>query len=326
MSLDGLRDVPLLPMNVSPVGVDMGHSIIVPPSGNVFYVRGNGTAITELDLDPPGLRGQLIASVAKALTYCVANRGDVIYVLQGHTENLAVASSWPLVAGVKILGRGADAERPIFTFTTATSTVLVNKANVTISNCQFLAAGPAGTTALTVATAFVVSAAGFSFLRNDVEVGIDADQLCTNFITTTAAAKRMKIGSNNIHGNAGSVITSVLTTTGATDKLTILDNVVSAEVVTAATGVLFDLSNAAITDNHILGNRLANNTASSKFVIKPHASSTGVVADNYYFTGDGTTAPAVSAWTTFTTNYKHAQNFCVTAVSVSAILCPAADA
>lgn len=326
MSLDGLHDVPLLPFNVSPVGVDIGNAQIVPPSGNTFYVRGNGTTITELDYDPPGLRGQLSASVAKALTYCVANRGDVIYVLQGHTENLAVAGSWPLVAGVKIIGRGAGPDRPVFTFSAAASTVLVNKANVTIANCRFLAAGPAGTTAITVATAFVVSAAGFTFLRNDVEVGVDADQLCTNCITTTAGAKDMTLASNNFHGGVGSVVTTVLTTTGATDRLKILDNMIQAEVATAATGVLLDLSNAAMIECHILGNHLANNTASAKFVIKPHASSTGFVDGNRYYTGDGATAPAVSAWSTFTTNYKFGQNFCVTAVSVSGLLCPAADA
>lgn len=326
MSLDGLHDVPLIPYNPSTVGVDVGYAQLVPPSGNVFFVRGDGTSVVVYDFDPPHLRPLLIASVAKALTYCVASRGDVIYVLQGHTENLAVASSWPLVAGVKIIGRGSGPDRPVFTFSAAASTVLVNKANVTIANCRFLAAGPAGTTALTVATAFVVSAAGFNFLKNDVEVGIDADQLCTNFITTTAGAKDMTLASNNIHGGVGSVITTVLTTTGATDRLKILDNVIVAEVATAATGILLDLSNAAMIENHIVGNLLGNNTTSAKFVIKPHASSTGFVDANRYFTGDGATAPAVSAWTTFTTNYKHGQNYCVTAVSVSAILCPAADA
>ena len=74
------------------------------------------------------------------------------------------------------------------------------------------------------------------------------------------------------------------------------------------------------------GNWLANNTASAKFVIKPHASSTGFVDDNKYFTGDGATAPAASAWSTYTTNYKFGKNNnCVTAVSVSAIVSPAVD-
>lgn len=326
MSLDGLHDVPLLPYNVAPVGIDLGHAVLLPPAGNTFYVRGTGTAITEYDYDPPGLRGQLIASVAKALSYCVANRGDVIRVLPGHTENLAIAGSWSLVAGVKIIGTGAGPERPVFTFTTATSTVLVNKANVTIANCRFLAAGPAGTTALTVATAFVVSAGGFTLYKNDIQCGIDSDQLCTNLITTTSGAVDMTIAANNIHGEVGSVITTVLTTTGATNRLKILDNVITAEVVTAATGVLLDLSNAAIIDNHIIGNNLANRTASAKFVIKPHATSTGQVQGNFYSTGDAATAPAVSAWTTFTTTYQFHQNFCVTTTAVSGILCPAADA
>lgn len=325
-NLDGAHDVPFLPANPLPVGADVGTAILIPAGAQVFKVRGNGTSTTEYDYDPPGLRERLIPSVAKALTYCVSGRGDVIEVLEGHTESIAAATTWVLKSGVKIIGRGVGLQRPLFTLSAALATVTVNVANVTISNCQFYAAGPHGTTALSVAVGFTVTAAGFVLHRNDIECGFDADQLTTNLITLSAAADDCKILGNEIHGGVGSVITTVITSTGAADRLKIVGNRVSAEVVTAATGVLFDLSNAAILENDIQDNILANNTASSKFVIKPHASSTGFVDGNRYFTGDGSTAPASSAWSTFTTNYKHGLNYCVTAVSVSAILCPAADA
>lgn len=325
-NIDGAHDVPFLPFNPLPAGADLGQFHLVPGGGQLFFVRGNGTTTTEYDYDPPGLREKLIPSVAKALTYCVASRGDTIVVLEGHTENIASSTSWVLKAGVKIIGRGRGLQRPLFTHTATGSNIAVNVANVTIANCQFYAAGPHGTTALTVTAAFTVTAAGFILANNDIECGIDSDQLCTNLITTSAAAKDMKILANEIHGGVGSVITTVLTTTGATDRLKIVGNRITAEVATAASGILLDLSNAAILENDIQDNMLANKTASAKFVIKPHASSTGLVDGNRYYTGDGGTAPASSAWSTFTTNYQHGLNYCVTTTGVSAILCPAADA
>lgn len=327
-NLDGAHDVPQLPFNPSFAGVDLGTALILPSGGQVFYVRGNGTSVTEYDYDPPGIRERLNASLNVALRQCVANRGDVVQVLEGHAETISNdGDAWSNIkAGVKIVGRGNGTTRPTFTFAHANAQLDIDVANVLIYNCRFLCAGPAGTTAVTVANPFNVTAAGFHLVKNYLEVGVDADQLCTDAIKLAAGADDSVLAYNRIRGGALAEITTVLTTTGAVDRLTIIGNVVNAAVVTAATGVLFDLSNAAITDNLILNNQLANDTASSKYVIKPHASSTGFVDGNKYYTGDGATAPAVSAWSTYTTNYKFGLNQCVTAVSVSALLSPAVDA
>jgi hypothetical protein len=224
------------------------------------------------------------------------------------------------------MGLGNGTNRPTFTFTTATSTVDIDVANVRIQGCVFKAAGPAGSTALSVAVGFAVTAAGFEFVKNEVEVGIDADQLCTDFITLSADADDCTIAGNYINGALAAEITSVITTTGAVDRLKIIGNTITAAVVTAATGVLLDLDNAAIIDNTIAGNLLWNRTASAKYVIDPHASSTGLVYGNMMATGDGTTAPASSGFATYTTGYLFAENYCVTAAGTSGILSPAADA
>lgn len=325
-NLDGAHDVAFLPFNPMPAGVDIGSFIMAPGGGQVFFVRGNGTTVTGYDYDPPGLADKLVPSVSKALTYCVSGRGDTIYVLEGHTESLGSATAWVLKSGVKIIGRGFGVQRPIFTLSATASTLTMNVANVIIANCQFYAAGPHGTTALTVTTGFTVTAAGCVLFKNDIECGVDADQLCTTLVSWSAAADDFQLLGNNIHGGAGSVVTNIGVTTGAVDRLKIAGNRIAAEIATAATGVVFDLSNAAIVENDIQDNMIANKTASSKYVIKPHATSTGLVDGNRYFTGDGGTAPASSAWTTLTTTYQFGLNYCVTTTGVSAILCPAADA
>lgn len=325
-SLDGFYQTPDFPFNHLDYGVYSQFGTILAPGGRVFLVRGNGTTTTEYTYDTPGLRERLIPSITKALTYCVAGRGDTIYVLEGHTENVAGANAWTdLVAGTKIIGRGEGIQRPILTWSAAASQVAVSKANVSIANMQMLCAGPAGTTAITVATPFAITAAGFKFIGNDVEAGVDADQIVTNMMTLSAAADDCRFGNNVIHAGPLSAVTTILVTAGAVDRLKIYGNRISVPVTTAATGVLLDLSNAAMIDNDIIGNILANTTASSVNVIKPHATSTGYVHNNLWCTGDAGTAPASSAWTTFTTTYQFGLNYCVTTTAKSAILCPAAD-
>jgi hypothetical protein len=298
-------------------------SLALGGRGRVFWV-GNASGLPAGNgNDPDHPKSTLDAALAK----CTSGRGDIVYVLPGHAENLSSATSLSsLVAGTNIIGLGQGTNRPAFTFSAAGSLVTVSVANVMFRNCQWLCAGPRGTTALTVTLPWTVSAAGFAFIDNEVQVAVDADQLATDCFSLTAAADDALFANNYFWGGVGGVVTTVLKTTGAVDRLKLLSNWITAEVATAATGVLLDLSQAAILDNLIIGNYLANNTASSKFVIKPHASSTGFVDHNDYFTGDGSTAPASSAWSTYTTNYKFgADNKCVTAVSVSAIVSPAID-
>jgi hypothetical protein len=298
-------------------------------AGRVFWV-GNGTLGSGTFPSGNGSNPDYpMASILTAFKKTVAGRGDIIYVLPGHAENIATATAWAdLKSNTKIVGLGSGIERPIFTFTTTASQLAVGAtvSSVLIRGCQFYAAGPRGTTALTVTAPFSISGAGFQFIENEVQCGVDADQLATDCFSLAATADDATFYGNYIWGGAGSVITTVLKTTGAVDRLKLFNNTITAEVATAATGVLLDLSQAAIADNLIMGNYLANNTASAKFVIKPHATSTGFVDNNVYFTGDGATAPASSAWSTYTTTYKFgANNKCVTAVSVSAIVSPAVD-
>jgi hypothetical protein len=293
--------------------------------GKVFWVgnrsdlpAGNGT-----DAFHP------LPTINTALAKCTSGAGDVVYVLPGHAENISAADAWSsLVAGTQIIGLGTANARPTFTWTATGGTILANVANVRIQNCRFLMAGPlASTTALTVTVGIPVTAAGFQFVGNEVNVGVDADQLCTDAFTLDAASDDCLFEDNRIWGGILAEITSVITTSAAgVDRLTIKNNRISASVVTAATGVLLDLDAGALVDNDIIGNILHNSTASAKYVIDPHATSTGLVDGNRWLTGDGGTTPATSAFATYTTTYKFGLNYCATAVAVSAIISPANDA
>ena len=320
----GFRQATNFPGWMAGYGVDHLPSTLIGTCGKIFYV-GNRSGLPAGDGTTPEYP---CSTINAALAKCTSGANDIVFVLPGHAENISAADAWSdLVAGTKIIGLGTGTDRPTFTWTAAAGTILANVANVRIQNCRFLMAGALGsTTALSVTVGIPVTAAGFEFIGNWVNVGVDADQLCTDAFTLSAAADDCRFEGNYIFGNAAAEITSVITTSAAgADRLKIINNVISADVATAASGVLLDLDAGAILHNDIIGNHLANNTASSKYVIDPHANNTGIVHGNVFYVNDGATGPASLGFATYTTDYRFGLNYCVTADGASAILSPGAD-
>lgn len=114
-------------------------SLIDVPShpGSVFWVHsGTGTNGAGLGLNPD----YPVATLDYAIGLCTASKGDVIYLLPGHTETIAGTDGFDAdVAGVKIVGLGWGAARPTFNFTATASQVNVGAASVTIENVRFVA-------------------------------------------------------------------------------------------------------------------------------------------------------------------------------------------
>lgn len=287
--------------------------------GRIFWV-GNRSGLPSGNGSSPDYP---FSTINAALAACTASRGDIVYVLPGHAENISAADSWSsLVAGTKIIGLGTGVDRPTFTWTATAGTVLLDQANVLIQNCRLLLAGSlSSTSALTVTVGIPVTAAGCQIVMCDINVAVDTDQLCTDAITLSAAADDFTLQGNYIWGGTTGTVTSVAVTTGAVDRLKILDNDVRA----CATAQLFDLSQAAITDNLILRNTMQNKLDTTTAVIKPHATSTGIVDGNRWFTAAAGTAPASSGFTTYTTTYWFGINYCSTVSGASAIISPAVD-
>jgi hypothetical protein len=163
--------------------------------GMTHFVHASGAGA--LDLLPPGMAtptpGGFFTSVAAALSAIGSNRnnrGDVINVLQGHTESIASADAWSGLGStdvtVNCLGRGTA--RPTFTWTAAGSTMLFDKANFRLFNARlFLAGAHAAGSALTVAAPITVSAAGCEISGCRIFWGFDADQIVGVGITVSGA-------------------------------------------------------------------------------------------------------------------------------------------
>lgn len=116
-----------------------------PITGNVYFVDStNGKA---------GYSGKkptkALDTIAHALDKCTANNGDVIYVMEGHAENIATTTTVDIdVAGVSIIGLGHGEKRPILTQTATGAYVDAAAANVTIENILFKAGVNTGTVAM----------------------------------------------------------------------------------------------------------------------------------------------------------------------------------
>jgi hypothetical protein len=290
-------------------------------AGKIFWV-GNRTGLPAGNGSSPDYP---CSTLNGALAKCTSGRGDIVYVLPGHAESISAADAWSnLVAGTKIIGLGdLGADAPTFTWTDAAGTILANVANCRLQNLNLYMAGSlTSTSALTVTVGIVGTAAGWKVIGCNINVAVDADQLCTTGITLAAGCDDWTFANNEIWGGTVGTITGVCVTTGAVDRLKIVGNDVRA----CATAQLFDLSQAAITDNLILNNTMQNKLDTTTAVIKPHATSTGIVQNNMWFTAAGGTAPDSSGFTTYTTTYWFGLNLCSTVSAKTAILSPGVDA
>ena len=118
-----------------PYGAQIGGSVVLPYSaGKVLYV--GSTVASARDAANQGLTPQYpLATIDYAIGLCTADVGDIILVLPGHAETIAVARGITCdVAGISIIGLGNGLKRPIITWSASASTWIISAANVTIKN------------------------------------------------------------------------------------------------------------------------------------------------------------------------------------------------
>jgi hypothetical protein len=255
----------------------ISNPLPVPATGKIFFVLAAsatylGDFMSEFTTDKDGIP-RTYTTINAAMTAAVANRGDVIYVLPGHTENITSATS--LVcnkAGVRIQGVGEGNARPTLTWTTsAAATIPVSAANVTIDNMILTLTGVASVTA-----GITPTAAGFT-LSNSVINTASATFQAVLGILTTAAVSNMTIVNNRFLGtpNAGTA-TAIRIVGGA--NLSVRNNVFLGNYTTTLGAI--DNATTACTNAHIENNFIINTTALSTVALNFQAASTGIISNN----------------------------------------------
>jgi hypothetical protein len=268
-----------------------------PGGGKTFLVHSSGAAALS-DL-PAGFAGNpdgFFQTVNAALNGCRAGRGDKIIVLPGHSESIATADAWSALgtaSDVEIVGVGTGSNRPTFTWTTATSSVLFDQPNVKLRNCRlFLAGAHAAGSALTVAAPITVTADGAEITDCEIAYGFQANRIVGIGITTTAAATRFKFNRDYVYAETIAVPTTTFLRLTGTDFFEMDNTDIIGPGSTTAIGPVQQLTTAML-KARIYNSRVSNTLAASTIAFTAIAGSTGTVhgcAFGILAAGNGITA------------------------------------
>jgi hypothetical protein len=239
-----IGNVPQIPFQLASGGLRTELGTFTPPGGRVVaYVHHEG-APRLADITAATTVPNVCKTLNEALRQCKSGWGDTVLVLPGHAENISAADQMSyLVAGTRIIGLGNGNNRPTFTWTIATSTFLLDVANVRIENCILNMDPGAGT--VSVAAPITVSAAGCQIVNCKMRVSTDANSKATIPITTTAAGDDLEIDCCEILGATAGEVTTVIRAVGA-DQLKITNTRIVAATSAVAIGVLQFLTTASL--------------------------------------------------------------------------------
>lgn len=273
----------------------------MPVGGNLFFVgasvTGAGTS-TGHGYTPEAPLTTIDAAVGR----CTASRGDVIIVLEGHTETLAGAAGVALdVAGVRVIGLGVGRNRPSLTFSAVASSFDISAANCHVENLVLLAGEDH--------TAMVnVTAANVTIKGCEIVLATTSKEAVIG-ILGSANSDRLRVEGCHFHDIAVAGVDHAISF-GAADHTVIKDNLITGLY---AVGGAIENSAAAV-DVAIMGNTILNTTpdGNNKNIVL-HASTTGIISNNRGAIIDSTGPAPVTAAAAFV-----AHNYWSSAVGVTA--------
>lgn len=209
-----------LPYQDLGAGLRTPFGTIIPTGANVHYYRTTG----QQDFDPPEIAARGIhTTLNSALGQCRSGRYDTVIALPGSAENISAADQMSnLVAGTQIVSLVPQAAS--LTWSAAGSTFLLDVDNVALAGFALNMAGSlTSSTALTVAAPMTITGAGCKLLNNRCNFAVDADQLATIGITTTAAADDLELTGNQFWGDTAGEVTTFFDIIGC-DRLKMWNN------------------------------------------------------------------------------------------------------
>lgn len=295
------------------------HGTWLRPGGRVAaYVRSTGRQDGD---DLFADTGNLVTTLNEACKRCRSGFGDIIYVLEGHTENLASADAIPdLVAGTQIVSCGTPgaANNPTLTWTAAAATFLMNVANVSLIGFNLRFSG-----ANTIAAPITISAAGNVFANNDVDLGSGASNDCQVALTLAAGADNCKVLGNRFYASGAQNANVQVILLGAVARPLIAGNWISTTL-TAATNGLIHIG-AVVTDMQICYNNLINLVTDGVGIrVADTFAATGFIHNNNIML-TGTTAAAAVKGVSFEGTTEAvimlAENYCSDVTTQTGIVC-----
>jgi hypothetical protein len=237
-------------------------------TGEIFYVdsgvaaEGDGSSWTNAK-----------NTLDEGINLCTANRGDIIYVAQGHAENIATAAAISAdCAGITIIGCGTGDDMPELSFTAQASTFSISAADVTVSGIRFLGAFTSGTT---IGVSITADGDGASIIGNEFRETTNDKELLI-MINAAAAADRLNIIGNSFVGATGGTDSSSIVLAGASNKTVIADNWFDGDW----SDYVIKASGATSVQMLIQDNVIANFDTTQGYIMTFAAASTGDIINN----------------------------------------------
>lgn len=245
---------------------------------------------TGVDATTKGTFDAPYATLDYAIGTCVASRGDVIMIKEGHAETITGAGGIAGdVAGIRIIGLGHNRSRPRFLMDgAATVTFTISANNISVSNCIF-AAGHADIT-----KCFDVTAEGFGSYANLFEDNVAGENFLSAInasgTTDNEADYLQAIGNEFLSADAAALAFVLIA--ADLDQLVIEDNLIVTEgtglatIFTSLTGK--DVTRCSVQRNQLSSKATAGNLGYSNDTASPNNS--GIIAENRVGASDVTGA------------------------------------
>lgn len=263
---------------VSRAGFPLGGPDLVTTGRVMFVSNVSGDLGNNSAWD--GKRGaspsQPFLTLAFAITQARSSKGDVIYLMPGHAEVIATATSLALnKIGVQIIGLGVGSNRPSITFNGVASIITISGASTVLKNVQLLAGVDEVVTAISVTAAFVtidavdvVETTSKQFIQKILTSSAATDLVvkeCTDHQSTAPAANslwiqlvaahRAKILNNRIFiTTTNSASSSVISASTASSNILIKDNII---VQLGGTSTI-PINLVTATSGYVVGNGVAS--------------------------------------------------------------------
>lgn len=292
---------------IIPVDLGVNDAILraIGHSGSTFWVDSITGSNGNDGLSP----ASPVATIDYAVGLCTANKGDVIFVMPGHAENISAATSLVAdVAGITIRGLGNRSNRPTLTYTATAGKIAMNAANTRLSNVRLVAG-----------IASIVNA--ISFGADDVEVDHCELVIASTGLEFLQMLDVDAVDNVEIHHNRFIAENIAGTNTGirldATAGTRIYGNEFRGDWTVAAISGTTG-SAAASTDVAVYDNIIENLDATAGTLLDHHDNTTGITYNNLGFTAFTTniTGPFDTGDT------RCAQNFVVNLVDETAGVSP----
>jgi hypothetical protein len=294
--------------------------------GRVFYVSNNSAPSRGQRVGSDNSRGtqdQPFATLAYAVSQCLANNGDIIFVLPLHAETISSATALTInIAGIAIVGLGMGTNRPTFTLGTATTaTINVTAANVAISNVLFKAnlADIVSLFTTTTAKSFTLDTCEFRDNASNLNFARIVD---TN--ATTNDTDDLTINNCRWYGLGATSASCLIKMDGTNARLTVTNNFIAHAAVTdaglmpIATGKVVT---SAVIDNNIMSFVGATNATTGTMITTDGTTNSGMISRNLIQSLDATSEILVTA----SSGFLFSQNYSSAVADKSGYLLPAGD-